>query len=878
MLSFEAPELLGFLAALPALWWLLRLTPPAPRKFVFPPLALLQGLTARIETPSRTPWWLLLLRLVCLGLLIAAMARPVLDPVAATTEKGALLLVIDNDWAAARDWQSRSAIIADIMQNAAHNDQPVALLTTTPDTAGHVPVLQGPMTAAAAQGAARAITPFPWPADWAESTERLNAFPGTISRIVWLASGAGNAALPVFHDALSRHAPTTVYATHEPLLTLSAPAETDGTLSIAAMRADTDDALAVAVNALDDNGHVAGRWPLNFASDAPRASVTLDIPAELRGHIARFEIDRGRSAASTFLMGDAWQPHAIGITGDAAELERHSLLSEIYYLDRALKPFAARHIAPLPDLMNDDTPVILMTDAAGVPDELLPGLTAWMKHGGVLVRFAGERFAGADHAKEQDILPVGLRYGGRAFGGAMSWGTPQPLKEFPTASPFHGIEIPADVNVSRQILAEPTADMARKSWAVLADGTPLVTAMPVGQGLSVLFHVPAQTGWSNLPLSGLFVEMLQKISKLGHGKQAASGLNGTLRPQYLLNAFGDGDGSLTASDIDTADAATLRPSPLHPPGVYGNDTDQLVLNLSPSVSPPQGIGALPTETYAFSKHGHELQPWLIVAAFILLAFDFLISLKVRGLLHIAAMVLALLASMPAEAATTAAELTGKTYLAYVVTGDSGIDHVSEQGLAGLARVLERRTAVDEAGVAAVNPDTDDVSFFPFLYWPTGGNQKPLSAEGARRISYYLRHGGMILFDGKGSDDNAPLFMNRVLAGVDLPPLIKLPEKHALKRSFYLLDAFPGRFADHEIWIEPAIASTYDGVSSVIYGSNDWAAAWAADSAGNALYPCIPGGEAQRERAFRFGVNLAIYALTGTYKTNQMNAQQLLQRM
>src|SRR5277367_173614 len=106
-LIFASPWILGFLAALPVLWWLLRLTPPSPRKIIFPALALLRGLATPEETPARTPWWILLLRLVIAALVIGAFADPLLDPEPIISGGGDVLIAIDNDWAAARDWDAR---------------------------------------------------------------------------------------------------------------------------------------------------------------------------------------------------------------------------------------------------------------------------------------------------------------------------------------------------------------------------------------------------------------------------------------------------------------------------------------------------------------------------------------------------------------------------------------------------------------------------------------------------------------------------------------------------------------------------------------------------------------------------------------------------
>ena len=63
-LSFGAPLVLFGLIALPIIWWLLKLTPPRPQSETFPPLRILQQILKTEETPSKSPWWLTLLRLL----------------------------------------------------------------------------------------------------------------------------------------------------------------------------------------------------------------------------------------------------------------------------------------------------------------------------------------------------------------------------------------------------------------------------------------------------------------------------------------------------------------------------------------------------------------------------------------------------------------------------------------------------------------------------------------------------------------------------------------------------------------------------------------------------------------------------------------------
>ncbi len=121
------------LPALPLLWWLLRVTPPAPRSETFPAIRLLMGLHAHEETPARTPWWLLLLRMVAATLVIVALARPVLDAGSSLPGSGPVLLVIDNGWASAGDWPRRMQAANTVLDRVERAGRQAALLATAPN-------------------------------------------------------------------------------------------------------------------------------------------------------------------------------------------------------------------------------------------------------------------------------------------------------------------------------------------------------------------------------------------------------------------------------------------------------------------------------------------------------------------------------------------------------------------------------------------------------------------------------------------------------------------------------------------------------------------------------------------------------------------------
>jgi hypothetical protein len=252
-----------------------------------------------------------------------------------------------------------------------------------------------------------------------------------------------------------------------------------------------------------------------------------------------------------------------------------------------------------------------------------------------LIRFAGPT-AGRSPA-DDPLAPVLLRKGERELGGALSWIEPQPLADYPSNSPFAGLPTPRDVTVSRQVLAEPSAELAARTWASLADGTPLVTASERGSGRIVLFHVTAEASWSTLPISGHFVDMLRRVVQLSRavsgGGEAGSGI---LPPWRLLDATGallpaSGD----AKPLDLTGTTTIRAGHDNPPGLYGTEDGFVALNL---FAPGETLApiAIPefeapvTRAQIAGDSAVDFRPWLFGAALAALLADTLIVLVLNG--------------------------------------------------------------------------------------------------------------------------------------------------------------------------------------------------------------------------------------------------------
>src|SRR5258705_7552345 len=224
--------------------------------------------------------------------------------------------------------------------------------------------------------------------------------------------------------------------------------------------------------------------------------------------------------------------------------------------------------------------MVVFADAGTLSAELRERLAASVDQGGVLVRFAGACLAQAD----DDLVPVKLRRGGRILGGSLTWEKPQHLASFTADGPFAGLAVPKDITVNRQVLAEPDAVLATKSWASLEDGTPLVTGEHRGKGIVSLFHVGADSRWSDLPMSGSFVEMLRRLvdmsgytSKPGAGVASETTKVEIVAPLRTLNGFGGfGPPPSTPKPMpaDYRDPATVD----QPPGFSGPAEGPIAVN------------------------------------------------------------------------------------------------------------------------------------------------------------------------------------------------------------------------------------------------------------------------------------------------------------
>ena len=876
---FAAPWVLLALAVLPALWWLLRVTPPAPRTQDFPAIRLLLGLRAREQTAARTPWWLLLLRVVAAGLLIVGLAGPVLDAAGALPGDGPLVLVMENGWNAAPDWTVRMSAAEAALDRAERDGRQAALLPTARTGQDAAPTLSPVMAVAELRPRLAALQPAPWPPDRTAAAQSLHDVKGSV---VYISDGLAAQGDAVLAAAMQAVGPVSEISRGTPTarMLLQPRAEADRLVARVALLplAGPGD---LAVLAQSGDGRTLARAAVHTAPGAAEAELPVVLPPELRNRLTRLVLEGSASAGGNLLLDEGIRRRPVGlVTADAGA--DTPLVGELYYLVKALEPFTELRRGDLHTLLQRDISVVVLADRPVAPAEQAE-LQKWVANGGLLLRFAGPRSADTtdeigQSAPPDQLLPERLLAEDRQLGGALSWSQPAKLAAFPANSPFAGLKAPDDVTVSRQVLAEPSAQLSDHTWARLQDGTPLVTEASRGSGRVVLFHVTANAEWSNLPLSGVFPEMLRRLVALSAGVSSAP--DGTpLSPAETLDGFGVlGAPPPAANGLAGTAFAITAVSPQHPPGLYGPEASRRALNLSTAMGPL--VAAAPVAGAAQIMLGggvkeRLLGPWLVAAGLALLALDLLLALRLRGLLKPAlAAGLLMAVTLPARAQLPAPPWRAalETRLAFVLSGDQATDNTARAGLAGLSTFVNSRTAAHLGDPSGVQPGADDLSYYPLLYWPVTSGQT-LAPAAVAALNQYMRDGGIIVIDSRG-DQTA---LRTAATGLAVPPLTPLTTEHVLSRAFYLLSDYPGRLDGATVWVQRQGDRSNDDVSPVVIGDNDWASAWAVDNAGDNNIP-IDGGARQRTLAYRFGVNLVMYALTGNYKGDQVHVPHILERL
>jgi hypothetical protein len=823
-IAFASPALLLAAFGLPLLYLLLRLLPPAARRVRLPSLRLIGDVEMPPPPSARPPLWLVLLRIGIVALALLGLAGPRWQPPAAGPAPARIAVVIDNGWASASQW----ARMVEAARSRIDDRDATTRYAIVPTATATAPRF---VTAVAARAQLDALTPMPWPGDRARAARAL---PGDAA-VLWIADGVEDAGATALRRAAAGGSVVVVPPT-DPAIRIAG--RTRAGWSGQAVSASPS---ATSLRVRDARASVLAEAPLVFSDGI--ASFRLDLDPQARVRAARLTVGSGSAQASFLADAGGDRPRVVLIEGpsNAPPLE-----SAGFFIRRALEPHAEIASATLANAAADPAGLFILADVAADSVQA-EALLRRVERGAVAILFAGPRVA----ENGSSLSPVPLRSGARALGGVLSWQQAQPVGGFAPNGPLAGLPVNPEARVSRQLLAQ--SDEAAMRWAWLADGTPMVSAARRGDGLLVLVHTAADPSWSSLPLTGLFEAMLKRLLPLA-ANPAALDIAATKPWQLerMLGARGEWVEPrrrvvIAADAFDTAVASEATP-----PGIYRSGDVRRPLNLATALGARFAFKPLDTtglRTATADRTPVEFGGWLLFAAAMLVVVDLVVALRLRGVL--VGVLLLAGAALPARAADVE--------IAYVTGSPAKI----ARGIDLLGTVLARRTAVAPGKPSMVDPARDPLGRYALLYWPADAVPR-MSRAAAARLREYMANGGLVLFDF-GQPLGTATGAHALLEPLGLPALAEVGPNHVLSRSFYLL---PG-FAGGAVWAEAGTEGVSGRVSGVIIGGGDWAALWSGDR---------PASPATREMAFRFGVNVVMYALTGTYKADQVHTRALLDRM
>lgn len=840
-LSFASGGLLWALLALPVLYWLVRLFPPKPKVVDFPAIRILLGLQPGTPPALTPPWWLVLLRVLLAALIIIAIAGPRLVP--ETTESDApVVIMLDNSWPAAAHWNDIKRTAETLLNEAATKNKDVWLW----------PLTEEPAVVAWNKAAA-----------WQDKLQRLQPRQESLN-------------LPVSLKWLQKH----LDGKAEVMLLSGGVVERlavpDGKEGIDIARVYVPQNLPQIIGHVAREGDALEVKVLGLQSEAAEVTVELKDSegktlsrAGTEKHIAKLVLT-GLPAKAGYvtLQGQAhiaawWGLNNIGgqprVQVLATKQNEFPLLSSRYYVANALKDSAqVKQGEDLPGSL-DDLDAIVADKLPLHPDKIL----SWVESGGVYISLAGDWLK--EHG-ELPLLPSVLRPQPRLLSGPLQLEGAMTLNGAVTSGPLRELALDPRAIISQQWLPQNGWADGVETWVKLQDDTPLVSAKRVGAGWLVLVHTGAEAAWSTLPLTGSFPSLLQTLVQLGQGNDKAEMPPLPWAPQQLFDVYGR-PAKVSAAAI--ADENTPV-STLHPIGFYGAPTQPHMLDGKQKL-----LTALPTGLwekaqvlhYSEQSQSFDLMPWVLLLAVILLLVD--TALRLELLRPGRMMVIALACLLPMNG--HAQEENSGMQLGWIATGNSSIDSITAAGLFGLTQAVNERTSIKLANPQKLDPAKDSLGLYPVILWPQVEGAILPDEKAASAIRAYVASGGLLMIDSGTQLGEARLQTQKVMNEVMGISLVPVEADHTLQRSFYLLEGqIIGRLGDKPLWRDTAVP-----LARMLVASHDFAGAWAINDRFQFTLPMLAGGEVEREKAFRFGVNMVLYALLGDYKKDQLHVDTLL---
>ena len=313
-----------------------------------------------------------------------------------------------------------------------------------------------------------ALQPQPWPSDRAAAAAAVRAASGTRRRRRRSSICAGRAdrrcrICPLRRRRCASIGPVTEICcdTASAALLLPPTSEADRLVVHLAQAPRPIADRQRPVLAQSGDGRTLARTAAHRPGGAAAAAAKIVLPPELRNRLDRLVLEGPPSAGSVVLLDERWRRRPVGLLAGDLSTADTPFAGPLYFVRRALEPFAELREGDLTTLLKRDISVLILADRP-LPDGRGAGRAGrdWVQKGGLLIRFAGPRTAEAAGNDTDTLLPVKLLAGDRQLGGAMSWSQPAGLAPFPPDSPFAGLAVPDEVQVTARCWLSRPRDLA----------------------------------------------------------------------------------------------------------------------------------------------------------------------------------------------------------------------------------------------------------------------------------------------------------------------------------------------------------------------------------------------------------------------------------
>jgi len=923
--SFYHPLYLISLLLLPLIYFLIKLTPPQPHVILFPPISILKKLVPAEKTPKNSPLLLFIVRLFLVGAIITALAGPyyqISDKVIINNQP--LLIVVDDSWSSAQDWDQRKNFIQNLIHEAELQSVPTYIYAASDNNISQF------IDYATTHNRIKILNPKPYVPNYSEAINIIREFTKSHENchIVWLAPALAHPDAGEFITSLEsdkKKSPNlSIYANHNDIKILRNPINQKEAIHIDIENYNQSLNSPIEIIASDFYGNTLFQQHFDQKFQT-KDKILIKAPLELRNKVSHLRINNQHTAGSVALLDDRSRRARIGIFAQSKDNSTQPLLSAYYFLSKALNPFAdivipnSGSITPIDDLLSQNITTLILSDVGLLTEPDEHAVAKFLTDGGSLIRFSGPNLA----AKADDLLPVKLRPASRNLGGAISWEKPKKIAQFEHSSPFYEFSIPDDILISRQLLAEPTNDLNDKTWVRLEDGTPLVTAERRGKGILVFFHISAETSWSNLPISGLFIDMLNKLSLYSFisdemKKNDVPEINNSSQLSLRAVKLLDGFGNFLPGPIDSVPSISLNNSGFtdsnNLPGFYvdGSITRAVqpiskneILSKLDDIIKNKTINTLDDiSRYDFSSVFLLLSVLLFLIDTLLSTPKSNLSINIFKFPKLILFITILLAPNDEAYATSSPsdQLPSKemisiltSRLAYVLNGDNNIDATAYDGLKHLTNELRARTSYEPGDPIGLDLNKDDLSLYPLIYWPIYASMPQPNEKVIQKLATFMRSGGTVIFDTRNGDAYSNVigesqessWLRLLLQQLDVPVVEQVPRDHVITKTYYLINKIQGSSEPCDSWVEKTfmdvadeqrnnVIQSTDNVSSLIITSCNLASAWSRFSRENNF--SSNKDTHNLELAMRSGINIVMYTLTGNYKSDQVHKRRIIERL